>query len=179
MKKMFFICLLFISILQVSAQEWGHAMYGNRFSGKEYDGYLSKGYRGMVETCHGCGFYNPSYVLKFTTTHGYQFNPYLYLGGFISLGTIEYYTRTGADNGFNFRTGSDFRVYPCKGRFTPFVGTQIGLDIGPSMSSICLNGNLGLRIAINKKMGVNIAAVMGIWTAGTGLEALMRVGFEF
>lgn len=161
-------------------------------------GPLSKGYRGMIETAHGFDWCQELYyAFEFSTTHGYQFNPYLYLGGVISFGrgTSRQYTRClGYDYygnyyyyddyydyqpGFNFNIGSDLRVYMAKGNLAPFMGLQFGFDLCGDNCFILLKGQLGLRYAINNNWGLNFGVQVGPSCYFESGEILFKLGVEF
>lgn len=150
-------------------------------------GPLSKGYRGMIETAHGFDWCKRLYyAFEFSTTHGYQFNPYLYLGGVISFGrgTSRQYTRyLGYDYyyqpGFNFNIGSDLRVYMAKGNLAPFMGLQFGFDLCVDNCFILLKGQLGLRYAINNNWGLNFGVQVGPSCYFESGEILFKLGVEF
>ena len=194
MKRIIGIILLLFVTMSASAQTWGHSAHGNSFGygGNSSDGYLSKGYRGMVEMGHGAGTRDEDYLFKLSTTHGYQFNPYLYLGGFVSFGTIEVYEQnryySWYNPNFNFRLGADFRAYLPKGRIAPFAGVQLGFDYGvchqyyeydEDYAFIYLSGQIGVRVALKNRMGVNAAFQFGSEDYFDGFELLFKLGYEF
>lgn len=154
-------------------------------------GPLSKGYRGMIETAHGFDWCKRLYyAFEFSTTHGYQFNPYLYLGGVISFGrgTSVQYGHSGFPDyynyyyyrpDFNFSIGSDFRVYMAKGNLAPFMGLQFGFDLCGDNPFILLKGQLGLRYAINNNWGFNFGVQVGPSCYFESGEILFKLGVEF
>ena len=201
MKRIVGIMLLLFVTMSASAQMWGHSAHGNSFGygGNSSDSYLSTGYRGMVEMGHGAGSCGGDYLFKLSTTHGYQFNPYIYLGGFVSFGTTEvweqyryYYSswdyiyNERYEPNFNFRLGADFRAYLPKGRIAPFAGVQLGFDYGSSTSTysgdyafVYFSGQIGLRVALNNRMGLNAAFQVGSEDYFEGCELLFKLGYEF
>lgn len=196
MKKILLICLFLLFAFQASAQYLGPTSYGNKF-GNGNSGYLSKGYRGMFETGHGFGTGRCTYVYKFSTTHGYQFNPNLYLGAFVSAGSaeFEYYShgrRWGS--AFNFRLGADMRTYIPKRRVSPFIGLQLGYDLCtrnnfymaehlgvyyPASNFVYLSGQIGLRVAIKNNWGLNFAIQVGSEDYFNAGEVIFKLGVEF
>lgn len=172
MKRIVFTILMALVTLSVSAQEWGPSGYGNRFSPVS-DGALQKGYRGIVEMGHGFTT-DICYINQFTISQGYQFNPYLYWGGFTNFGLGC------LGDAFAFQFGSDFRVYMSKGKVAPFITSRVG-------GYVCwdcgiypyLDGSLGLRIALNNNFGLNFAFQAGSGCCWDGAELLFKVGFEF
>ena len=181
---------LSVASYEASAQGWGPSGYGNSFGGyNESAGGLNKGYRGMVEIGNGFGWADMQYLFKFSTTHGYQFNPYFYLGGFVSFGTGEYdeirYYYNGYDAyyhegivGFNFRWGIDARTYLPLGRFSPFFGLQIGMDIYDDEPFAYLSTQVGFRVALKNKLALNFAVQYAPVACLEG-DLIFKLGFEF
>ena len=95
-------------------------------------------------------------------THGYQFNPHLFLG--LSAGAD-----ISAVNAYNVPVYIDLRGYFLKSRFTSYVDLGLGYNLilasrssGLGTNSSALHGfllhpNFGGRFAINKKLGATIA----------------------
>ena len=194
MKRIVGIMLLLFVTMSASAQMWGHSAHGNSFGygRNSSDSYLSTGYRGMVEMGHGVGMIDENYLFKLSATYGYQFNPYLYLGGFVSFGTIEVYEENWYyslyNPNFNFRLGADFRAYLPKGRIAPFAGVQLGFDYGvchqyyeydEDYAFVYLSGQIGVRVALKNRMGVNAALQVGSEDYFDGFELLFKLGYEF
>ena len=168
--------------LSAFAQQWGPSAYGNRYShGSSSDRTLTKGYRGMVEMAHGFGWDQFYYAFEYSTTYGYQFNPYLYLGGVVSFGRGESkaYSYDTTTPGFNFGIGSDFRVYMSQNKLAPFAGLQFGFDLCGDNLYMLLKGQLGLRYALNDNHAINIAAVLGPTCESESGEVLFKLGVEF
>ena len=151
---------LSVASYEASAQGWGPSGYGNSFGGFNSDtGGLSKGYHGMVEWGNGVDSTFEEWGTCLVTTHGYQFNPYLFLG--VNLGFYLHEYELGPR-----LFGLDFRVYMSQNsKFTPYIGLRGGYAYGDVMA--------GLRFSLNRSLGLNISASVGI----AGL--LLNVGFEF
>lgn len=147
--------------------------------------YIPKGYRGMVEMAHGAGCYHPSYVCKISSTHGYQFNKYIYLGGYLSLGSAEcsfYYDGDvdySVDTGFNWRLGPDFRFYFLDNKISLFIGFSPGLDVRGGTGNLYLGGQFGARMSLRGKRAVNFAIAVGGFEYGVDLnEVVVKIGYE-
>ena len=185
MKRLMMLVLTVLFALSVasheaSAQGWGPSGYGNSFGGyNESAGGLNKGYRGMVEIGNGFGWGDLNYVFKLSTTHGYQFNPYFYLGGFVSFGSIEYSYDYRYHLHFNFRWGADARAYLSKGRFATFLGLQFGMDLYGDIPFVYLSGQVGFRVALKNKQALNLAVQIGPEHYFEYGEAIFKLGFEF
>ena len=173
---------LSVASYEASAQNWGPSGYGNSFGVNSSVNGLNRGYRGMVEFGNGFGGRDYNYVFKLSTTHGYQFNPYFYLGGFVSFGTIEYlddWWREDYDIVFNFRWGADARAYLSKGRYAPFLGLQFGMDLYGDIPFVYLSGQVGFRVALKNKQALNLAVQIGPQNYFEEGEIIFKLGFEF
>lgn len=109
-----------------------------------------RGYKGFVETGYAfdisdCG----TNRLEILTTHGYQFNNYLFVGG-------------GA--GLNFYTDADlvsvpvfasFRANFMNRKITPFADLKSGYAFGDAETAFVTVG-FGVRFALAKKMALNL-----------------------
>ena len=174
---------LSVASYEASAQGWGPSGYGNSFGVNSSVNGLNRGYRGMVEFGNGFGWVDVNYVFKLSTTHGYQFNPYFYLGGFVSFGSIEHLVRDYFGHyyhvPFNFRWGADARAYLSKGRFAPFLGLQFGMDLYGYLPFVYLSGQVGFRVALKNKLALNFAVQIGPEDYFEYGEAIFKLGFEF
>ena len=203
-------CLLFVLaglslyVTEASAQNYDRpSMEGNSFMAQRTNvridtkkrnsgntsatGRLQKGYRGMVEIGNGWGWGGPSYAFEVASTHGYQFNPYLYLGGMVGMGTREMFDRSGIHDSddyiqsFNIRLCVDFRAYlPLRGRFSPFAGLQLGFDLYAANALIVAPAvpvQLGVRYALRNNKGLSFAILFG--PTESSREILYKLGFDF
>ena len=128
--------------------------------------YLKTGYRGMVETGFGVGnaFDRDEYGsdsdlfgvhLETSTTHGYQFNPYLFLGG--GVGAL---LRSLTEDGGTFPFFVDFRANFNKKRFSPYGVLKIGYSTNPEKElngGVYINTALGYRFGLHKKLAINVS----------------------
>ena len=128
--------------------------------------YLNSGYRGMAEFGSGLGTprirsdYTPSsrplgFHVELSTTHGYQFNPYLFLGGGVSM-----LARSFTDDGCTFPFFADFRANFNKKRRTPYGALKIGYSVNAEKElngGIYINPSFGYRFGIHKKMAATVS----------------------
>ena len=117
------------------------------------DNEIKKGYRGFVDIGYTFGVGDLRMDrLEFTTTHGYQFNPYLFAG----LGAgISYWPDTEV---MGYPLFVDIRTdIPTEAIFSPFVDIKLGFN--PSNDHMSLYGNFsaGCRVAFSKHMAFNIS----------------------
>ena len=112
--------LFFISFSGLSQAQSGKGAYGNtisrRHSGSRPSDYITRGLRFNADVCAGS---NLDYGdVNVTAGAGYQFSPYVYLGGLIGSG----YTF----NGPKVIVAADGRVYFTKKRVSPMLSAQLG-----------------------------------------------------
>lgn len=170
MRRIILTLLVAFIALSAEAQHWGPTGYGNNYGRGSYssDGALSKGYRGMVE---GAVSFDYDYGTsgKVFTTHGYQFNPYIYLGGTLGYGGNPYFEHE--RHAANFILAADARFYMLKKRFTPYVGARLGMEVMWGVR-FYLAASIGARYALGR-YGISFAVQPGIQ-----MTCLM-FGFEF
>lgn len=126
---------------------------------------LQKGYRGMFDVgyCHYLSQIDPS-TIELTTSHGYQFNPYIFLGagiGFDFTGESEWGEVSGRP--YNKRAAKvdiplffNARANITKTRISPFADARVGAYINND-GNIYANLALGCRYALNEKMGLSFS----------------------
>lgn len=150
-------------------------------------GIASRGYKGFVETGYSLGTGDCS-VNRFeiSTSHGYQFNPYLFLGA--GLG-ISYYDES---NLTAIPVFVDFRTNFIKNKITPIAGIKFGYSSGDLEGFYgCID--LGVRFgmsgkkAMTVKLGytsqnLEVERYSSFYNPTTTVEAeavSLKVGFEF
>ena len=112
--------LFIISFSGLSQAQSGKGAYGNaisRRSGSQQTDYITRGLRFNADVCAGINI-DPSGDVNVTAGAGYQFSPYVYLGGVIGSG----YTYDGP----KVIVAADGRVYFTKKRVTPMLSAQLG-----------------------------------------------------
>lgn len=173
-----------------------------------------RGYRGFVESeslfFPDLGFLSggggdSDFWTGVSTTHGYQINPYLFVGAGMSC--IWMFN----DSNYNNDTPKikylplfvDVRTDLRFGRFTPFVDLRMGCNLlrhGAFSGALTLGYRFdwGRRVALNLAMGVNLRGQRyedyesgwnpdeGIWNRPTGryrtgydAKPVLRLGIEF
>lgn len=154
-------------------------------------GTLSKGYRGLVELGGGVGLTGGKFLFKLSTTHGWQFNPYLFLGAFVGIGTVEdlfyyheshpAYDKNNIHVQLNQFVGADFRAYLPTNKISPYAGLQLGYNWSPYDYSkgLCMFGQLGVRVPIKGKHAYNIALEVGLPSSTAAADILLKIGYEF
>jgi len=133
--------------------------------------YLKPGYRGIVEMGGGSNFARYDNIaappsgshFELSTTHGYQFNPYLFLGVGVGLQPKDL-TETTFDLGLDLDAlipvFADFRANFNKKRISPFGLFRLGYIANTNENlngGVYLNPSLGYRFGIYKKLAVNVS----------------------
>ena len=123
------------------------------------------GYRGFVEVGTIVNFRASGVPIErgtfsFATSHGYQFNPYCFLGAGVGL---DYHVAGGV---LFFPVFADFRANFLNRAVTPFFGVKAGFSVGKLDSDIAnpgayFNPTFGVRfmpnkVALNLALGYNM-----------------------
>ena len=101
-----------------------------------------KGYKGFVETGY-------IFDLELSTTHGYQFNNYLFVGGGAG---INFYTDADL---YSVPLFASFRANFMNKKITPFADIKSGYTVGDVEGAFVTVG-FGVRFALAKKMALNL-----------------------
>lgn len=126
---------------------------------------LTKGYRGMADVgyCYYISQTAPS-TIEITTSHGYQFNPYIYLGagfGFNLTGECEWGDVMGKpyhkrESKVDIPVFFNVRANFTKTKVSPFADARIGAYVNND-GNIYANLALGCRYALSDNLGLSIA----------------------
>lgn len=172
-----------------------------------------RGYRAMIDAnmslIPNIGFIagepgDSEVMLGGTTSHGYQFNNWLYVGGGAGFEyNPSWKSYHSSETRFIIPIFAEARADACWGRFTPFLSVRLGANVanhgGIYFSPIVgYRFNWGRRCAINFGLGLNLfgrrytfpnyvlqpgggLAPDGTTYSYTGSEAkfAIRLGFEF
>lgn len=154
----------------------------------EPTGVAKRGYKGFVG--FGAQYWNvDESSASLFTSHGYQFNSHIFLGGGVAYLTTlddddrsdnkDYYYRTEHKN-FLLPVYTCFRCNFLSKRFSPFVEVKEGYSLA-GFTGVYAEVSLGLRIGVGRKgQAINVAlggialGVKGEYTAGN-----FKVFFEF
>lgn len=110
----------------------------------------TRGYKGFVETGYSFGLDDhTTNRIELSTSHGYQFNPYLFLGA--GLG-VSYFSEV---NEAAVPLFADFRVNFTKKPSTPFANVQFGYANG-DIDGIYLSTSVGMRFELPAKKALNL-----------------------
>lgn len=127
---------------------------------------LQKGYRGIVDAgyCYYISQFAPS-TIEIITSHGYQFNPYIFLGAGVGFDfTGEYNWGDISGRPYNKRDAKvdipfffNARANLTKTRISPFVDGRIGAYVNND-NYIYATLALGCRYALNETVGISFKA---------------------
>lgn len=144
------------------------------------DGGRSAGYRGFVDLGYtvGTGVYGEDRI-EVSTSHGYQFNPYIYLG----LGAgVHYYFGSEI---FEIPIFAHVRSEFLKNSISPFVDFKIGYSVFDA-TGFYMTPSVGCRFAIGEKNGISAGIGYTMQKAETWWGTTencggfnIRVGFDF
>lgn len=140
---------------------------------KEPNKWRIRGYRGFVDMGYSADFRECEQLITFATTHGYQFNPILFVGGGLELFKA-------INGGGVTPIYADVRCYFSKTRISPFFEGRLGMTLGDRICQYT-KLSLGLHCSIKPKLGINVAVG---WTPFTSryIEANCiggTIGLEF
>lgn len=191
MKKSFVLTALLSCVLSI---------HGQNVSRNCYRGYVDAGYS------IGVGDYEFG-RFEVNTSHGYQFNPYLFLGAGVGLHFMSSYETKDMDIPLDVRDSqvdipvfANIRCNFSKKKVSPFVDVKGGTYV-TNNGGLYVNASAGCRFAINEKQAVSFAVgyaseklefeTFDRFTSHTsmdytrsprklGTEAItLKVGFEF
>ena len=148
MKKIFLIIMLAFTTLVVKAQD-------NTFGG---------GYRGFADLGYtiGVGNYNLG-RFEISTTHGYQVNPYFFVGGGVGFHFMSSYETKDMnipldkrDSKVSIPLFADFRGTFSKRKFAPFADLKLGYFV-TNNDGFYGNVSAGCRMALKGKQGISLS----------------------
>jgi len=148
MKRLFFIIMLICSaFVSVNAQN---------VSGNCYRGFVDAGYT------NGIGDYDFG-RFEINTSHGFQINPYIYLGGGAGLHFMSSYQSPNMEIALDKRDSQveipifvNVRCDFSKGKFVPFIDIKGGTYL-TNNGDLYDNISFGFRIATNQRQAVNLS----------------------
>ena len=148
MKKIFLIIMIVVTTLVMKAQD-------NTFGG---------GYRGFADLGYtiGVGDYNLG-RFEISTTHGYQVNPYFFVGGGVGFHFMSSYETKDMDIPLDKRDSkvsiplfADFRGTFSKRKFAPFADLKLGYFV-TNNDGFYGNVSAGCRMALKGKQGISLS----------------------
>lgn len=122
------------------------------------------GYRGFADLGYtfGVGDYDFGRI-EISTTHGYQVNPYFFVGGGVGFHFMESYKTAGMEYALDERKSkvsiplfADFRGSFSKRKFAPFVDLKLGYFV-TNNDGFYGNISAGCRMALKGKPGISLS----------------------
>ena len=112
---------------------------------------VAPGYRGFFDISYtiGVGDVNDN-LLELSTSHGYQFNPQIYVGGGIAVHSYLDYKATAVPFFANFRY--DF----FDKKISPFFDFKLGYSFTNDVEGLYVSPTLGARFALTNNLAVNV-----------------------
>lgn len=146
MKKLFILVAMLIV---------GIAAHSQNVSGRCYRGYIDAGYS------FGIGGIGNLAIdrFEFNTSHGYQVNPYIFIGagfGVHLMSSFDNSLLNERDRCVDVPVYANLRFNFTKTRVAPFFDAKAGLFV-TNNGELYLNPSLGVRLAVNKKQAINFS----------------------
>lgn len=125
---------------------------------------MQSGYKGHVETGYSVGIGDYDFGrFEVNTTHGYQVNPYIFLGAGTGLHFMSSY-KTGdmeipldvRDSKVDIPVFANFRSNFTKGKISPFFDIKGGTFV-TNNGGLYVVASLGVRYALNNKQGLSLS----------------------
>jgi hypothetical protein len=121
-------------------------------------------YRGFVDGGYTIGIGDYEFGrFEINTSHGYQINPFFFIGGGLGLHFMPEYKTKGMDIPLDQREAkvdipvfANLRANFSKGKIVPFVDGKAGTYV-TNNGGLYLNLSAGCRFAVNEKQAVNVS----------------------
>ena len=117
-----------------------------------YKGFIDFGYAqniGLNGVANEISGYD-SNKIYWSTSHGYQFNPYVFVGAGVSL---DCYT---AKTWCTIPIFANVRVTPLVSKITPFIDVKGGYNFVGYMKGVYFAPSIGCRFGLTRKVGLNV-----------------------
>lgn len=130
----------------------------------QLDSKIQKGYHGFADLGYTIGFADYSFDrFELSSSHGYQFNPYLFLGGGLGLHFMQKYATPNIDIPLDSRKSkidipiyAETRVTFIDGSISPFISARGGYFL-TNNGGLYLNASIGCRIATSVNHAINVS----------------------
>jgi len=148
-----------------------------------------RGYKGMVHAAWLT--MQDDFSCEVTTVHGYQFNPYLFVGGGAGVDIFKDAIRKGTNDQrseFSIPVFADVRGYLLKGGISPYVDAKVGYAFSceEDGTGIYVAPEIGCRIGFTSHFAINVGAQ---WVINHGISdradisndggVCVKIGVEF
>lgn len=148
MKRILFICFLSLASFVINAQ----------------DNLPSNGYRGFADFGYTVGVGDYEFGrFEVSTTQGYQFNPYFFVGGGVGFHFMQSYETAGMEIALDKRDAkvsiplfADLRGTFSKRKFAPFIDLKAGYFL-TNNDGLYGNISVGCRMTVKRKQAVSLS----------------------
>lgn len=148
MKRILFICFLSLASFVINAQ----------------DNLPSNGYRGFANFGYTVGVGDYEFGrFEVSTTQGYQFNPYFFVGGGVGFHFMQSYETAGMEIALDKRDAkvsiplfADLRGTFSKRKFAPFIDLKAGYFL-TNNDGLYGNISVGCRMTVKRKQAVSLS----------------------
>ncbi|HAE24525.1 MAG TPA: hypothetical protein DCG33_04230 [Prevotellaceae bacterium] len=122
-------------------------------------------YRGFVDGAYTIGIDEYDFNrIEINTSHGYQINPYIYVGGGFGFHFMSSYKTKGSttfilenrDSHVDVPIFANIRANLSKGKITPFIDGRAGTFITHHGGQY-LVASIGCRFSVNEKQAINVS----------------------
>ena len=129
----------------------------------QLDSKIHSGYHGFVDLGYTIGVGDYTFDrFELSSTHGYQFNPYLFLGGGVGFHFMQKYETPYMDIPLNSRdfmidipVYAETRITFINGNISPFISGRGGYYFTHN-GGIYLNASVGCRFAVSTNHAINV-----------------------
>lgn len=129
----------------------------------ELDSKIHTGYHGFTDLGYSIGIGDYTFDrFELSSTHGYQFNPYLFLGGGLGVHFMQKYETSNIEIPLDYRDFmidiplyAETRITFVNGKISPFISGRGGYYLTHN-GGIYLNASVGCRFAIGINHAINV-----------------------
>ena len=180
------VVFVFLQSCRCAEEQYPYAVF-NRQQVRLVNECVRARYHGMVEIGPCFGFGGPDVGFDLSTSHGYDFNPHIFVGGGMGLNLVpglynNYYYYNVYDE-YLVKLYGEVRGYLLRSAVTPYLGLKLGpsfytSSVDHGYVSAYLEASVGARWKFYRDYAVNLAlsADTGWYYCGS---LCVKVGFEF
>lgn len=135
---------------KITKEEKYSNSYRNNTNNRKLARQTLRGYKGFVDMGYVVDLSdNNANKLEISTSHGYQFNNYFYVGGGVA---VDYYTDADLISAPIF---ADFRANFINKKVTPFADIKTGYSFG-DVEGVYVTTGVGVRFSLRGKKAINL-----------------------
>lgn len=135
---------------KITKEEKYSNSYRNNTNSRKLARQTLRGYKGFVDMGYVVDLSdNNANKLEISTSHGYQFNNYFYVGGGVA---VDYYTDADLISAPIF---ADFRANFINKKVTPFADIKTGYSFG-DVEGVYVTTGVGVRFSLKGKKAINL-----------------------